>query len=67
MTDGENRYDILRFVDQPNGCGSRFRVARQKEVSESFKIAERLRRVDQPRQDLAFGFVALPPCTRALR
>ena len=56
-----------RFLDQYYRlCGKR-RIDPDQEVGESFEIGERPSRIAQPRQDLAFGFTAFLPATRAFK
>ena len=54
------------FLNQSNRLGGG-RIALDQEVGQPFKIGERLSRVDQLCQDLAFGFADLLPDIRALR
>ena len=55
------------FLDQSNRLGGRGRISLDQEVGQAFEIGERLSRMDQLCQDLAFGFAGLLPESRALR
>jgi len=55
------------FLDQSDRFRRRRRIALGQEIGQPLEVGERLARIDQPRQDLAFGFAVFLPAMRALR
>ena len=55
------------FRNKPHCLFGGGRVALDQEVGQPFEIGERSSRIDQPCQDLAFGFAGLLPDIRAVR
>ncbi len=53
------------FLDQPNRLRRGGRIDLDQEVGKSLEIGQRLFRVDQPRQDFAFGLPGFLPAMRA--
>lgn len=57
--------NLHRFRDEFNRFQSRGRVCFEEEICEPLQVGERLRRINQLRQDLAFGLRAALPRARA--
>lgn len=55
------------FLDQPKRFSSRCGIALDREVGQPFEIGKCPCRIDQLRQDSAFGFADFLPAMRALR
>lgn len=55
------------FLDQSNRFRSRYRIVLGEEIGQPLEVGKRLPRIDQPRQDLAFGLAGFLPAMRALR
>lgn len=55
------------LLDQTDGLGCCRGVGIEQKIGESFEVGERTFRIDQRRQDLAFGLAGLLPATRAAR
>lgn len=55
------------FFDQIDDIERACRVTFKQKVDEAFEIVQRPPRIDQLRQDLAFGRVLLEPATRSRR
>ena len=55
------------FLDQSDRLFGRGRIGLDQKIGQPFEIGERPFRIDQPYQDLAFGFAVFLPAIRALR
>ena len=53
------------FLDQPHRLCGGGRIDLDQEIGKSLEIGQRLFRVDQPRQDFAFGLLGFLPAMRA--
>ena len=56
---------LQRFQNQFSRCGGCDRIRFEEKIGETFEVGKRPPRVNQSRQDLAFGLVAVLPFARA--